>query len=277
MKNKKIILQIISVLCLVGIIICMVIIIHNQKRLMQLNNNVNSTKQNTNNTIKTPSKTEETNNDVQEEKQESSKNNKSETISPNNKPITKTDSNSKSNNSNDNIQNSSSNLNSSDNNIEETNVDDLVISYFKETKEKLENSNLRESAKQNFITIVDFLFYDGKIKGHTFNELSNKAKLQVLKLALTIDSYVDKYFPNYKETIKITTGKVCTNIKAKVIEKYLNITTTICNNDTDTCNQAKNDFQNMKKSFSITWDLIKEIAKSGTTHLKEWYEIYSGK
>ena len=23
--------------------------------------------------------------------------------------------------------------------------------------------------------------------------------------------------------------------------------------------------------------LIKEIAKSGTTHLKEWYKIYSGK
>ena len=255
----------------------MVIIIHNQKRLMQLNNNVNSTMQNTNNTIKIPSKTEETNNDVQEEKQESSKNNKTKTISPNNKPITKTDSNSKSNNSNDNIQNSSSNLNSSDNNIEETNVDDLVISYFKETKEKLENSNLRESAKQNFITIVDFLFYDGKIKGHTFNELSNKAKLQVLKLALTIDSYIDKYFPNYKEIIKNTTGKVSTNIKAKVIEKYLNIITMICNNDIDTCNQAKSDFQDMKKSFSITWELIKEIAKSGTTHLKEWYEIYSGK
>ncbi len=253
----------------------MVIIIHNQKRLMQLNNNVNSMKQNTNNTIEIP-KVEETNNDMQEEKQESS-NNKTETINPNNKPINKTDSNSKSNNINDNIQNPSSNLDSSDNNIEETNVDDKVISYFKETKEKLENSNLRESAKQNFITIVDFLFYDGKIKGHTFNELSNKAKLQVLKLTLTIDSYIDKYFPNYKETIKTTTGKVFTNIKAKVIEKYLNITTTICNNDIDTCNQAKSDFQDMKKSFSITWDLIKEIAKSGTTHLKEWYEIYSGK
>lgn len=161
--------------------------------------------------------------------------------------------------------------------IEIENKDNIVVSYFKDAQSKLENVNLRESAKENFITIVDFLFYGGTIKGYTFNELSSAAKLQILKIALTIDFYIDTYFPNYKETISKTTNKIYTSIKEKIIEKYLTITTAICKNDQSICEQAKSDFQQMKKSFSITWELVKNLAKSGTTQIKQWYEIYSGK
>jgi hypothetical protein len=57
----------------------------------------------------------------------------------------------------------------------------------------------------------------------------------------------------------------------------LDITTKICEKDSDVCTQAKSDFQDMKKSFSITWDIIKSLASTGASNLKEWYEIYSGK
>lgn len=160
---------------------------------------------------------------------------------------------------------------------ENKNADAEVIAYFNETDNYISNTSLQEEAKVRFITVVDFLFYNGKIKGYTLNDLSSKAKLQVLKIALSIDSKIEKYLPGYKETITSTTGKVYTGIKNKIIESYLNTTTKICNYDQSLCNSAKNDFQDMKKSFSITWNLIKDLISSGTDHLKEWYEIYSGK
>ena len=31
-------------------------------------------------------------------------------------------------------------------------------------------------------------------------------------------------------------------------------------------------FNNMKESFGITWELIKDLAKSGSSKVKEFYE-----
>lgn len=152
-----------------------------------------------------------------------------------------------------------------------------VLSYFSETESELKNASLREKAKEKFITIVDFLFYGGEINGYTFSEISTKTKLKVLQIALSIDAKIDSYFPGYKETITSTTSRVYTNIKEIVVKKYLELTTKICTNDPETCESAKQGFQEMKKSFSITWDLIKDLASSGVSNLKEWYEIYSGK
>lgn len=50
-----------------------------------------------------------------------------------------------------------------------------------------ENPTIRESAKNMFVTIVDFLFYDGEINGYTFDGLTTSAKLQLLKIGLSID------------------------------------------------------------------------------------------
>ena len=63
------------------------------------------------------------------------------------------------------------------------------------------------------------------------------------------------------------------NIKGKLAYAYLEITSSLCEAvGTDTCNQAKEDFNNMKKSFGFTFDLIKELAKSGASKVKEFYE-----
>ena len=157
------------------------------------------------------------------------------------------------------------------------NADAEVVAYVNETESYFGNANLKEDIKARFIVIVDFLFYNGKIKGYTLNDLSAKTKLQVLKTALSIDAKIDKYIPGYKESITKTTDKVYTNVKNKIIESYLTITTKICTYDKSTCDSAKKDFQDMKKAFSITWNIIKNLVSNGTNHLKEWYEIFSGK
>ena len=160
---------------------------------------------------------------------------------------------------------------------ENKNADEEIIAYMKETEGYFNDMSLQEEIKVRFIAIVDFLFYNGTIKNYTLNDLSSKAKLQVLKIALSIDNKIENYIPGYKESITSTTGKVYTGIKTKIIEVYLNTTTKICNYDRSLCEAAKNDFQEIKENFSITWNVIKDLITSGTDNLKEWYEIYSGK
>ena len=56
-----------------------------------------------------------------------------------------------------------------------------VIQYFENNYNDI-NSNkvsIKDKAKEYFIDIVDFIFYDKEIKGYTFCELSDNAKIKV--------------------------------------------------------------------------------------------------
>ena len=65
--------------------------------------------------------------------------------------------------------------------------------------------------------------------------------------------------------------------KDNLITLYLNLTSEFCKNNDSICESAKNDFSLLKESLNLSWDVIKNLAKSGTNKLKEWYEIFSGK
>lgn len=140
--------------------------------------------------------------------------------------------------------------------------------------EKVSNNSVGDQLKDGFITIVDFLFYDGKIYDKTFKELSNNAKIKVIKLALKIDSKIDEYFPEYKENISKNTNKVYTNLKSKLITIYLDTTVKICNNNPTLCDDAKDGLEDLKQNFGITWDFIKDISDVGIKKLKDWYEVW---
>lgn len=172
--------------------------------------------------------------------------------------------------------NSESSSNSSSNQIES---EASVISYWESRSLKLENNKneedltLRENAKQTFTDIVDFLFYGSTIKGYTFEELTTTAKLKVLAIACKIDYKIDEYFPNYKESIK--TG--FDNLKGKAALLYLETTSKLCESvGNSACSEARQDFNNMKKSFGFTWDMIKVATSSSYQSLKEilneWYQ-----
>ena len=132
------------------------------------------------------------------------------------------------------------------------------------------NQTISEKIKSKFVKCVDFLFYDEEINGKTFKELTNATKLKILEIAMIIDSKIESKFPGYKESINTSYQ----NIKTKIIEKYLETTTNICNNDPDLCITAKEGFNDLKENFGITWEVIKELAKNGVTKLKDWYEIW---
>ena len=81
-------------------------------------------------------------------------------------------------NSNDtnNSSNNSTNKNTNSNNTVTSNIttDEQVIAYLNNFETEVdENNNLKDTIKEKFIIMVDFLFYDGKIGNKTFDELSN--------------------------------------------------------------------------------------------------------
>lgn len=168
--------------------------------------------------------------------------------------------------------------NKNDEVAENTYREEDVISYLTTLDNDLTNYNgdkrIGDSLKKGFVTVVDFIFYDGTIKGKTFKELSNSAKMKVLEIALSIDQKIEKYFPNYKEEISTKSKDVYLNIKGRVVELYLDITTKICEDNLDTCESAKEGLEDLKTSFSITWDYIKKYSKEGKDKLKDWYEVW---
>lgn len=223
------------------------------------------------------------NSDIQDNNQDNSQSSNQNNPSTKPNPSNNASSNSNSattnqpNNNNSNTNNSSVSSNNSNNSTSSTNADTEVLNYFNSINNDFSAGTIKESLKSNFIIIVDFLFYNGKIKGYTFSELSNSAKLKVLSMALYFDSKIENYFPGYKENISNTTSKIYTNIKEKIVTAYLNITTSICSNNTEACLSAKEGFNELKTNFGLTWSLIKDIAGDGLANLKNWYEIWSGK
>ena len=179
-------------------------------------------------------------------------------------------------NTNQSENQSINNNQNSSNEVTAKTADEAVLEYVNEIEEDADRG-ITDSLKDGFITVVDFLFYDGEISGHTFDELSTSAKLEVLKAALWIDEKVDSAFPGYKETISSGASKAYNSVKNLVVSTYLDITSSICENHSDLCESAKQDFQSLKESFGLTWDFLKSLASSGLDKLKNWYEVWSGK
>ena len=168
--------------------------------------------------------------------------------------------------------------------VESTNyTEDDVVDYVESTYNNLEknkndkSSTFKTSVKNGFITVVDFIFYDGTIKGYKFKDLSASAKSKVIKIGLKIDNFIDTIFPGYKETISTKYN----NIKNKLISEYIDDVNNVCNMNPENCNTIKKDFSNMMKNLSVPWTklvtILKEKGVSALDNLKRWYEIYSGK
>lgn len=172
-------------------------------------------------------------------------------------------------------------IDSQDNNdsSEDIKNENDVVQYFESNYNDI-NSNkvsIKDKAKEYFIDIVDFIFYDKEIKGYTFSELSDNAKIKVIALALKIDSKIEEYVPGYKNSISSNGNKIYTDVKERLVSSYLDLSVKICSNNEEGCNKAKDIFSDIKDNCKIGWSFIKKLVSDGGNKLKDWYEIYSGK
>ena len=92
--------------------------------------------------------------------------------------------------------------------VEEENKEEKIFKFFNEEKEELKEAlnsenveKFKDKGRELFITLVDFIFYDGKIKGVTYDELNEAARKQLFEDLCTIDEFICKYVPNYKENM----------------------------------------------------------------------------
>lgn len=140
--------------------------------------------------------------------------------------------------------------------------------------------------KNTFITLTDFIFYDGEIKGKKFSELTAECKEKVIDIYTKIDSKIEEKFPNYKENIKSTSKKVYSNVKDKVIdikgkiqEEYKErVGDEGYQNTVDAYNEDKENVKDVYDTYKPYIDASKEKAKSTYDKAKEkvsnWYKDY---
>ena len=218
--------------------------------------------------ISTTKKKENTSNDTTESYQDTSNSSK------------ETPSNSEnSSSSSPEIQTSSSSNSTSEptTTSEKETTEDDVIAYFNSASKEIATysatSSFKEKAKTTFITLVDFLFYDGEIKNHKFKDLSTTAKLKVLNITFKIDNQIDSLFPDYKEEL----SSKYHDVKNLIAAKYFELTATICNSNNSYCDTAKEVWSNIKKQTNISWTIIKKYLTIGKDNIKSWYEVFSGK
>lgn len=161
--------------------------------------------------------------------------------------------------------------------VKEVGDENQVIEYFDNVYNTIDKNSIKEEVKNYFVDIVDFIFYNKEIKGYTFDEISNNAKIKIIAIALKIDNKIDKYFPEYKKAISDNGNKVYSGVKERLVTSYLDLTVKICSNKEAYCEKAKDAFIDIKNDCKIGWNFIKKIVGDNGNRLKEWYEVYSGK
>lgn len=182
-------------------------------------------------------------------------------------------------------ENSSANINIDEN----LSKDEIIINYFNEATNDINNllssdnvTNVKVKCKEYFITFVDFIFYDGKIKNVTFAELKDETKKQVINIVKKVDTLIMKKFPNYKETISGTSKDLYDKASdllhsgSEQVEDYI-----ISKVGEDKYQEALDSIDEIKEKDKETWDNVKEfgseVYESGKDKVKTWYEDFKNK
>lgn len=154
-----------------------------------------------------------------------------------------------------------------------------IINYAQTAYNEVENGNVtdKKTLKDRTIEFIDFIFYDQPIKGVYFKDLTGGAKAKVIYYTLLLDNKIDSLIPNYKENL----SEKYQSIKGKLVAKYLEITASVCENNKDTCDILKTDFEIVKKGLNISWNFLKDAfsyaSNKTVSSLTNWYKIWSGK
>ena len=161
--------------------------------------------------------------------------------------------------------------------------DTKVINSLNETltkvKSNVSDNDFLDSAKGVFISVVDFLFYDGSISGVTFDELTDSGKRKVLEIASSIDSTIENKFPGYKETISDKASNAF-NKASEIIKKGANDL-----NDFAREKLGEDNYQSIidakeelivytKNAINFIGDVSSSLWNSAEDKLNNWYQNF---
>lgn len=172
---------------------------------------------------------------------------------------------------------------------EYTNTDMNAIETFNNIEKEIDtllasgkSESIKDKAKGTFITIVDFIFYDGEIGGVKFDELTESGKQKILAIANSIDNKIENKFPDYKETIS-DKAKNAFHKASDLIKKGANNIKEFSKEKLGEDNynaliSAKDDLvYYTKKAFSIVGNTVSHLWNTGKDKIKNWYENFRDK
>ena len=165
--------------------------------------------------------------------------------------------------------------------------DKIVIQTLNSSLSEINNSSsndksFSDSAKATFINIVDFIFYDGKINGVTFDELTDKGKQEVLKIAQKIDGAIEEKIPGYKETISEKASNAF-NKASELIKKGANnfsnfLKEKLGEEDYNAIIKSKDELvYYTKNAVSFIGDVGSSLFNSAKDKLNSWYQDFKNK
>lgn len=157
--------------------------------------------------------------------------------------------------------------------IEEQN-DETFLEYLNDLKEEtIEYLNSKEVLENkekiidNFIKIVDFIYFDGEIGDVKFDELKDSTKEEVYEVLSILDKKIENKFPNYKDNLEEKYDKV----KDKIVSKISDINKKLEENENysevkDKVIDGVNEFKDITKK---EYDTAKKYVKKWYLDLKE--------
>lgn len=164
-----------------------------------------------------------------------------------------------------------------------SNKDNTIINEMDNTLNSINtessSSNFSDKAKATFISIVDFLFYDGTIKGVTFNELTDAGKQKVLELANKIDVKLEEKAPGYKDKISSSTSSAY-NKASEVIKSGASSLNNFAKEKLGDENynsiiDAKNELvKYSKNALNLVGSAGSKIFSSTKDKLNDWYQNF---
>ncbi len=172
------------------------------------------------------------------------------------------------------------------NEVEYSSEDKTVINEMENTLNTIDNldndKDISSKAKATFVSIVDFLFYDGEIEGVTFDMLTTNGKEKVLELAQKIDAKFEEKVPGYKESISSGTKKAYTKA-SELIKKGANNLNDFAKEKLGEENynsiiDAKDELvKYTKNAFSLIKSSSSKLFTSTKDKLNDWYQNFKNK
>lgn len=158
-------------------------------------------------------------------------------------------------------------------NKSEVTTENDLVNYLGDVEKEVDTTTDKKTLKNTFITLTDFIFYDGEIKGKKFSDLTDSAKTKVIDLYEKIDSKIEAKYPNYKENIKETSGKVYNNAKEKAVELKNSILNKYKESvGEDGYNETQEAYESDKKNLTNVYDTYKPYIEKGKEKAKSNYE-----
>lgn len=164
--------------------------------------------------------------------------------------------------------------------------DNIVIDELNNTLNNIEKStrdeNFKDKVSSTFISIVDFLFYDGTIKGISFDELTEKGKEKVLEISSKIDVKLEEKCPGYKEKISNSTSKAYQKASEIIKKGAKNINdfakSALGDENYQAIIDAKDELvKYSKESLNYVTGAGSKVFNNTKEKLNEWYQNFKNK